>query len=114
MSETSLRAGVRAAFNKEVVKAGRLERKHGELYNRLFRDRQEGDYIEFTKFDAAYVQQLYRARGHHGGTSTTQATALDRLPGRGDWAGPSDTVLARCVTAMMETDRVGLRSEAER
>lgn len=48
--------GVRAAFNREIVKAGRLDRKHGELYNRLFRDRQEGDYVEFTKFDAAYVQ----------------------------------------------------------
>lgn len=50
-------AGVRAAFNKEIVKVGRLDRQHGELYNRLFRDRQEGDYVEFTKFDAAYVQQ---------------------------------------------------------
>ena len=30
-------AGVRAAFNKEIVKVGRLDRQHGELYNRLFR-----------------------------------------------------------------------------
>lgn len=48
--------GVRAAFNKEIVKAGRLDRKHGELYNRLFRDRQEADYVAFRKFDASYVQ----------------------------------------------------------
>jgi len=47
--------GVRAAFNQHFIKTQRLDRKGGDLYNRLFRDRQEGDYIEFTKFDAQYV-----------------------------------------------------------
>jgi uncharacterized protein (UPF0332 family) len=49
-------SGVRSAFNKEVVKPGRLKEEHGKLYNQLFRDRQEGDYVAFTKFDAPYVQ----------------------------------------------------------
>jgi uncharacterized protein (UPF0332 family) len=53
----SKHSGVRAAFNRDLVKPGRLSRKHGELYNQLFRDRQEGDYIEFTAFDAPYVQE---------------------------------------------------------
>jgi uncharacterized protein (UPF0332 family) len=53
----SKHSGVRAAFNRDLVKPGRLSRKHGELYNQLFRDRQEGDYIEFTVFDAPYVQE---------------------------------------------------------
>jgi uncharacterized protein (UPF0332 family) len=48
-------SGVRAAFNQHFVKSGRLARKHGDLYNRLFRNRQEGDYVEFTKFDDQYV-----------------------------------------------------------
>lgn len=48
-------SGVRAAFNQHFIKTQRLNRKGGDLYNRLFRDRQEGDYIEFTKFDAQYV-----------------------------------------------------------
>jgi len=48
---------VRSAFNRDVVKLGRLSEEHGKLYNQLFRDRQEGDYIEFTKFDALYVQE---------------------------------------------------------
>jgi len=48
-------SGVRATFNQHVIKTGRLARKHGDLYNRLFRDRQEGDYIEFIKFDQGYV-----------------------------------------------------------
>jgi hypothetical protein len=50
-------SSVRAAFNREIIKPGRLSREHGKLYNQLFRDRQEGDYIAFTKFDAAYVQE---------------------------------------------------------
>ena len=50
-------SGVRSAFNKDVVKLGRLKEQHGKLYNQLFRDRQEGDYIAFTKFDAPYVQE---------------------------------------------------------
>ena len=46
---------MRAAFNQHFIKSGRLARKHGDLYNRLFRDRQEGDYVQFTKFDDQYV-----------------------------------------------------------
>ena len=53
----SKHSGVRAAFNRDLVKPGRLSRKHGELYNQLFRNRQEGDYIEFTVFGAPYVQE---------------------------------------------------------
>ena len=50
-------SGVRAAFNREIIKTGRMEKKHGNLYNEIFDDRQEGDYIEFTKFDDQYVQE---------------------------------------------------------
>ena len=50
-------SGVRAAFNRDLIKPGRLSQEYGELYNQLFRDRQEGDYIAFTKFDAQYVQE---------------------------------------------------------
>ena len=48
---------MRAAFNREIIKTGRMEQKHGELYNEIFDDRQAGDYVAFTKFDAAYVQE---------------------------------------------------------
>jgi len=53
-------AGVRAAFNREVIKAGRLGSEHGELYNRLFDDRLEGDYAAFAEFDEAYVRDQLR------------------------------------------------------
>ncbi|HEX9870691.1 MAG TPA: HEPN domain-containing protein [Candidatus Tectomicrobia bacterium] len=47
---------VRAAFNRDIIRAGRLSETDGDIYNQLFRDRHEGDYVEFTKFDAQYVQ----------------------------------------------------------
>ncbi|MFQ5827544.1 MAG: HEPN domain-containing protein [Candidatus Methylomirabilia bacterium] len=50
-------SGVRAAFNREIIKAGRLPRHHGQLYNRLFRDRLKGDYVSFAEFDKAYVEK---------------------------------------------------------
>jgi uncharacterized protein (UPF0332 family) len=50
-------SGVRAAFNREIIKTGRMEQKHGDLYNEIFDDRQAGDYVAFTKFDASYVQE---------------------------------------------------------
>lgn len=50
-------SGVRSAFNREIIKTGRMEKRHGDLYNEIFDDRQEGDYIEFTRFDAPYVQE---------------------------------------------------------
>lgn len=57
----SKHSGVRAAFNRDIVKPGRLRREHGDLYNQLFRDRQEGDYVEFTQFDAPYVREKIEA-----------------------------------------------------
>ena len=50
--------GVRAAFNRKIVKGGRVSRVHGELYNRLFRDRQKGDYVSFAEFNPEYVEML--------------------------------------------------------
>ena len=50
-------SGVRAAFNRAFIKPGRLSRADGELYNRLFRDRQKGDYVAFAEFDQAYVEK---------------------------------------------------------
>jgi uncharacterized protein (UPF0332 family) len=55
-------SGVRAAFNREIIRTGRIGRKFGDLYNELFDDRHAGDYIAFTKFDAPYVQEKVEAR----------------------------------------------------
>jgi len=37
-------SGVKAAFHKELIKTGLLERKWSIVYDRLFEDRQQGDY----------------------------------------------------------------------
>ena len=42
----SKHSGVRAAFNRDLVKPGHVGREYGDLYNQLFRDRQEGDYVD--------------------------------------------------------------------
>lgn len=49
-------SGVRSAFHQKFVKTGRIDRRWGKLYDRLFEDRQEGDYVEFISFDKDYVE----------------------------------------------------------
>jgi uncharacterized protein (UPF0332 family) len=49
-------SGVRAAFHQRFIKTGTLERKWGRLYDQLFEDRQEGDYVVFISFDLDYVK----------------------------------------------------------
>ena len=40
-------SGVRAAFHRQFIKTGLLDMKWGRLYDQLFEDRQEGDYVVF-------------------------------------------------------------------
>lgn len=54
-------SGVRAAFHKQFTKTGILEPEWGRLYDQLFEDRQEGDYVTFISFEPDYVKsQLTR------------------------------------------------------
>jgi len=54
-------SGVRAAFHRQFIKTGVLDAKWGRLYDQLFEDRQEGDYVVFVSFEPQYVQtQLAR------------------------------------------------------
>lgn len=50
-------AGVRAAFHRELIKPGQLPREYGELYDRLFRSRQYGDYVAVATFEPGYVEE---------------------------------------------------------
>jgi uncharacterized protein (UPF0332 family) len=54
---------VRTAFNRDFVRTARIEERFGDLYNQLFDDRQVGDYVAFTEFDAQYVQEKIEACG---------------------------------------------------
>jgi len=49
-------SGVRAAFHREIVKTGLIATKWGKLYDRLFEDRQEGDYVAMVEFEREYVE----------------------------------------------------------
>jgi uncharacterized protein len=49
-------SGVRAAFHRQFIKSGQLDIKWGRFYDRLFEDRQEGDYVVFVSFESDYVQ----------------------------------------------------------
>ncbi len=53
--------GVRATFHRKFIKTGLLDVKWGKLYDQLFEDRQEGDYVALIAFDREYVEaQLTR------------------------------------------------------
>ena len=43
--------GVKSEFHKSFVKTDLVSKKSGKLYNRIFNLRQEGDYIDFKRFE---------------------------------------------------------------
>jgi uncharacterized protein (UPF0332 family) len=49
-------SGVRAAFHRQFIKTGLLDTQWGRLYDQLFEDRQEGDYVVFVSFEPEYVE----------------------------------------------------------
>jgi len=53
----SKHSGVRAAFHREIIKTGLMDTEWGRLYDQLFEDRHEGDYVALTDFDKLYVEE---------------------------------------------------------
>lgn len=56
---SSKHSGVRSEFNRSWVKTGRVSEPLGDLYNRLFDNRQRGDYGDFVRFDVAQVNSWH-------------------------------------------------------
>ncbi len=52
---SSKHAGVRAIFDREWVKPGRVPIELGRLYRRLFESRQQSDYADFVSFEVSAV-----------------------------------------------------------
>jgi uncharacterized protein (UPF0332 family) len=50
-------SAVMSEFNRAYVKTNRIDIKWGKLYQKLFDDRQEGDYIPTVKFDDSEVSE---------------------------------------------------------
>ncbi|MBN1309115.1 MAG: HEPN domain-containing protein [Chitinispirillaceae bacterium] len=49
---------VRAALDRDFVKSGFIPDDYGKIYDRLFDDRQEGDYTPRTTFDKKEIERL--------------------------------------------------------
>jgi uncharacterized protein (UPF0332 family) len=51
---------VRAALHRDYVKSGQIPFNCGKTYDRLFDDRQEGDYAPKTSFKEEEIEQLLK------------------------------------------------------
>ena len=51
----SKHSGVRAAFHQHFIKPELIDVEWGKFYDRLFEDRQEGDYLAFISFEKDYI-----------------------------------------------------------
>ncbi len=49
-------SGVRALFHQNFVKSGIINMELGQLYDRLFDNRQKGDYADLVWFDSDEVR----------------------------------------------------------
>jgi len=52
-------AGLKSAFNKELVQAGKVSLAEGRLFNQLFSYRQDADYKDFVTFDEIEISELF-------------------------------------------------------
>lgn len=52
---SSKHTGVRSLFNRHYVKTGKIPKNLARIYNDLFERRQEGDYIDFVRFQELQV-----------------------------------------------------------
>jgi len=56
--EATTHSGLKTAFNKELVKTGKVNREDGILYNQLFGIRQEADYEDFHSIERDDIEPL--------------------------------------------------------
>ncbi|MBK6995792.1 MAG: HEPN domain-containing protein [Lewinellaceae bacterium] len=52
-------SGLKSAFNKELVQAGKVSLAEGRLFNQLFSYRQDADYKDFVTFDEVEINELF-------------------------------------------------------
>lgn len=57
-SKVSTHSGLKAIFNKELVKTGKVEQENGKLFNQLFGLRQEADYEDFSPIEKEDIETL--------------------------------------------------------
>lgn len=52
-------SGIRSLFHQNFVKIGVVDTEFGQLYDRLFDNRQKGDYADLIRFDVNAVRNWY-------------------------------------------------------
>lgn len=52
-------SGVRALFHQNFVKEGLISKELGQVYDKLFDNRQKGDYADMVRFDLNIVRSWY-------------------------------------------------------
>ena len=52
-------SGIRSLFHQNFVKSGLVDPELGQLYDRLFDNRQKGDYADLVRFDPNEVGDWY-------------------------------------------------------
>lgn len=57
--ETQTHDGVRTQFSLQFVKTGKIDKKFGKLFSKLFDYRMKGDYGDLFDFDKDIVEPLF-------------------------------------------------------
>jgi uncharacterized protein (UPF0332 family) len=52
-------SGIRSLFHQNIVKSGLVDLESGQLYDRLFDNRQKSDYADLVRFDTDEVGDWY-------------------------------------------------------
>jgi uncharacterized protein (UPF0332 family) len=53
---SSRHSGIRSLFNRHFVKTGKINADTARIFNDLFERRQEGDYVDFVRFEESQVR----------------------------------------------------------
>ncbi len=53
---SSRHSGIRSLFNRHFVKTGKINADVARIFNDLFERRQEGDYLDFVRFEESQVR----------------------------------------------------------
>jgi uncharacterized protein (UPF0332 family) len=72
-------SGVRVLFHQNIVKPGLLRISQGQIYDKLFDNRQRGDYADLTRFEAHDVRPwLDEARAFVSDVKALVSSEIDR------------------------------------
>ena len=52
-------SGIRSFFHQNFVKTGRLDKSLGQIYDKLYDNRQKSDYVDLINFEAHEVNDWY-------------------------------------------------------